>query len=646
MAQYIVTAPDGKEITLEGPAGASQADVIAQAQKLYQPTQAQPQVQKIPEVGNMYTQSASDIQYSPEGIPLNTSSYGSAPTGATKSAQQALTSTVSLPINIATGAAKAPAAIAQLIGKYFGSNAGDVPVDVINQIEKGTQAQMGNVGSAVNQVGSVVGQAAPFMGIGASGMIPSFAQKMALGAGTGALSGILTPEQTGLNPEEFANAKMQNIGIQSALGGAIPVVGGVAKTLFNSGKSLIEPLYTGGREAIIGRALRQFSGDDAEKAIANLKGYETLVKGSNPTVAEVAGVPSLAALQRTAVNVSPEATNVLAQRQTENAIARTNALENIASPTRVAKYQDLRSRVAEDLYSDALKPIDLGKLTPELGKEVTGLIKTPAIKSAMNQAKENAANRGIDIADPSGSMRGLHETKMALDDEIAKVKALAETRGGAKSAQLDSLQEAKKRLLGFMEQVSPEYKTARQTYERLSKPVEQLTSIESIAGKSLNPKDFSVYLGRFSNELEKAKKDGLLTEQQIGRLENIKQDLMRTEFAATAGKPPGTNTVQNLAYGNMLNQLNLPNLLRRTGAAETLSNIGARIGDVVYGKANKEIANQLAETLLNPKQAASYMEAVTATPKNTKITPEIAKQIERANLAKLLLMQSAGQAAQ
>jgi hypothetical protein len=41
MAEYIVTAPDGKEITLEGPAGASQADIIAQAQKLYKPQAAQ-----------------------------------------------------------------------------------------------------------------------------------------------------------------------------------------------------------------------------------------------------------------------------------------------------------------------------------------------------------------------------------------------------------------------------------------------------------------------------------------------------------------------------------------------------------------------------------------------------------------------------
>jgi hypothetical protein len=37
MAQYTVQAPDGQTITLEGPEGASQAEVIAQAQKLYKP---------------------------------------------------------------------------------------------------------------------------------------------------------------------------------------------------------------------------------------------------------------------------------------------------------------------------------------------------------------------------------------------------------------------------------------------------------------------------------------------------------------------------------------------------------------------------------------------------------------------------------
>jgi len=38
-------------------------------------------------------------------------------------------------------------------------------------------------------------------------------------------------------------------------------------------------------------------------------------------------------MQRAALNASPEATNALAQRQAQNVAARTNALENIASPT-------------------------------------------------------------------------------------------------------------------------------------------------------------------------------------------------------------------------------------------------------------------------------------------------------------------------
>jgi hypothetical protein len=38
MAQYTIQAPDGKTITIEGPEGASEAEVIAKAQELYKPT--------------------------------------------------------------------------------------------------------------------------------------------------------------------------------------------------------------------------------------------------------------------------------------------------------------------------------------------------------------------------------------------------------------------------------------------------------------------------------------------------------------------------------------------------------------------------------------------------------------------------------
>ena len=604
------------------------------------------QIEKpVPEQGNMYTQSAQDIQYSPEGIPLNTSSYGAGPTGYTKAAQQALTSTVSLPINVATGVAKSPAALMQTYDKLIGGgNTGDNMVNAINQMEKGTQAQMGDVGSAVSQVGSAVGQAAPYMGIGTAGMIPSFAQKVAQGAGMGALSGVLTPEQTGLNPEQFKEAKAQNIGIQGTIGAAIPVVGGMLKTGYNVGKSLVEPLYTGGREKIIGRALREYAGNEAEKAVANLKSAKELVSGSMPTVGEAAGVPSLAAAQRSATAVSQEATNTMAARQAAQNEARANALYQMAGTEGERAALNLaRETAAEDLYKAAFgKKM---KLNPELTKEVNQLVQTPAIKDAMKQAQINAKNLGIDINNPKGSIQGLHQTKLAIDDAIDRLKK--PDMSTAEKNKMAGLLAAKDRLVGFLENknISPEYKTARETYAAMSKPINEMDVIQGIANKAINPLNEKMYAGKFAQNLENIAPN-TVSPEKLNALNAIKQDLARSQFAENAGRGVGSDTIQKLAYGNMLNQINLPNLLRRRGLAETAGNLMARASDVVYGKANKELANQFAQTLLNPQQAASYMEIAKTIPKGTKMTAQTVKDMERENLAKMLLMQSAGTSAQ
>ena len=458
--------------------------------------------------------------------------------------------------------------------------------------------------------------------------LASFANATAVGAGTG----LLTPEETGKKDLDLLQTELGNTALGAGFGAVSPVFNKVGNVVVKSGKALAEPFYKMGQNEIIGRALRQLAGNDADLAIANMRSAPNLVKGVNPTVAEVAGVPSLAAAQRAAMNASPEATNAIAQRQAQNIAARSNALENIATPTRIGKYQDLRTKVADELYTDALKPLNLGELTPELTITVKGLIKTPAINRAMAQAKENAANRGIDISNPAGSMRGLHETKMALDDQIAKVKALAEKNGGAKNAELDSLQAAKSRLLNFMETVSPTYKTARINYERLSKPLDQLETIANIADKSIRNKDSATMLNTFSNQLEKAKKEGILSERQMNRLQNLKDDMLRADFAATAGKEGGSDTMQKLAYNNMLQQINLPTLLRRHGLSATLGNIAARASDVAYGGVNKKLTNQMAEALLNPRKAAALMK-MTGKEAESQITPE------QANMARILFTQ-------
>lgn len=613
-----------------------QQQAIAIAQAKMRMAQAKP------EQGNMYTQGAEDIQYSPEGIPLTTSSYGSAPTGATKSAQQALTSTVGLPLNIATGVAKAPAGLAQLVGKYFGSNAGDIPVNAINQIEKGTQAQMGNVGSAISQVGSAVGQASPFMA-GPIGMIPSMSQRVAGGALAGATSGLLTPEETGLNQEQFKDAKAKNVAIQTALGSTLPLAGGLIKGGYNAVKSAIEPFYEGGQNLILGRALRDFAGGQAPQAIENIRNAPQLVKGVQPTVGEVAGVPSLAAAQRAISASSPEATNIMAQRQAQNIEARTNALQGIATPTRAEKYTALRTELGNDLYEPALnKGVDFSSLPKELQTEFRGLTTSPSIKSAMIQASKNAADEGKKIGNPANSLRGLHETKLALDSQINSLEGkLVNTKNPSLDSELKAKKAAKGRLLDFIEnsEVSPEYKIARETFARASKPIDQLDAIAKLAEKSVSPENQKIYSAQFSRNFAALKKEGILTDRQINRLENIKQDLERVAFAEKEGKGVGSDTVQKLAYSNMANQVGIPNALRDFPGGQILSNVAQRVGKLAYGDANKELAMKLAETMANPKQAALLMEQ--AGIQGKPFTSE-----NQRKLAKMLLMQSTAQAAQ
>lgn len=476
--------------------------------------------------------------------------------------------------------------------------------------------------------GRVGGAILPAAGIARGiGAIPSFSrvnpyvQSAAITGGAGAVSGALQPVETGETGLPMYEQMGKNAAIGTAigvpLGVAAPAISSLASRGVQAVKGLVEPLYEKGQEKIVGRFLREAAGGEAPLAMRNLRAAQPLVVGSMPTAAEVAGVPSLAALQRTAVASSPVASNLVAARQSAQNEARANALRNIASEGRVAKYATLRERVAEDLYDEALKPLDLGELTPKMTKEISGLTKTPAIKRAMADAQVNAANRGLDIADPAGSMRGLHETKMALDDQIKAVKAKLERDGaGATSAELNGLMTAKTRLLNFIETVSPEYKTARVTYERLSKPVEQLESIAKLAKKSISPENEKIFISRFSQDLQKLIDEGKLSNRQIERLTAIKDDLARTKFAETAGRGVGSDTIQKLAYSNMIQQAGIPTAL--TGASTTgfLGNLASRTGDVMYGRANREMAQKLAESLLSPEETLRLMR-LGRTPKAT-----------------------------
>jgi hypothetical protein len=596
MTTYTIPAPDGKTYTIEGPAGATKDEVIAEVLR------QNPQSGKAPTAAVEAPKivSASPMSFGETG--------GGAAMGRPINRGQLNIQAQPRPLESAL-AGMTKSAIDPLLGvaQLATGNAPKVNELVQRLAKEGGEYQEANPKSY--GTGRVAGAVLPAVGMSrAIGMIPSFSkinpyvQGATIGAGAGAVSGALQPIEGGQTGADYysemgGNARTGAL-IGAPVGAIAPVVGQFVDKGYRAAKAVVEPFFESGQEKILGRFLRQMSGGEEAKAMRNLRNPQQLVAGSQPTAAEVAGVPSLAALERTAIATSPTAGNLMAQRQAQNAQAQAIALRNIAPASRTSKYVDFREQVADDLYSDALKPLNLGKLDDKTTAQITNLTKRPAIKDAMDAAKINAANKGIDIADPAGSMRGLHETKMALDRQITAVKGrLERDQAGSTSAELDALKTAKTDLLKFMEsdQISPVYKTARLNYERLSKPIDQLESIAKLADKSISPETEKIYISQFSKALKDLKQSGVVSARQIARLEAIKEDLARGKFAATAGKSVGSDTVQKLAYSNLMNETGLP---------IAASN---RLGRLVYGDINEQLKNKLAESMLSPQETLRLM---------------------------------------
>jgi len=249
------------------------------------------QANAAPEQGNMYTQSAEDIQYDPmSGVPLNTSSYGSETKGGTDYARKALTTAAALPINLATGVAKNVGGATQTLNRYFGgqSTKGNLSkpeefLNALNQIESGTQQQSGSPN--LLKGASMVGQAAPWFATGNIGGIPSFvnaAKNVGAGMAMGGASALANPEQVGMSTDEYRNAKNKDIAIQSALGGAFPAVGEMVKAL--RGAKLtpqMEAAVTNARESGYTLPPTQAGGGIFTKTLESLAGKEPVAQAAS-----------------------------------------------------------------------------------------------------------------------------------------------------------------------------------------------------------------------------------------------------------------------------------------------------------------------------------------------------------------------------
>jgi hypothetical protein len=116
-----------------------------------------------------------------------------------------------------------------------------------------------------------------------------------------------------------------------------------------------------------------------------------------------------------------------------------------------------RSTDADALYQAAWDSAPT--FTPRNSRELEALRNLPTFRKAMEGGSRRMADQGLDINDPANVLRGLHETKLELDDMIEK--AMTSDRG-ANQARI--LMDMKEKLLKAMERRSPEYRTAREAF--------------------------------------------------------------------------------------------------------------------------------------------------------------------------------------
>ena len=176
-----------------------------------------------------------------------------------------------------------------------------------------------------------------------------------------------------------------------------------------------------------------------------------------------------------------------------------------------------------------------------------------------------------------------------------------------------------------MDKISPVYKVSREAYEQASKPINQMAVGDELL-KTVRPLDGQILPTQFAKRLtdetaqnatgfKGATLANTLEPAQLSSLNALRDDLQRAEFAKNAGRGVGSDTVQKLAYTNMLNQAGVPSAIRNFGPAGIVGNVAQRAGQIAYKDANERISAELADLMLDPQRAAQVMESGVSSPR-------------------------------
>jgi hypothetical protein len=432
-----------------------------------------------------------------------------------------------------------------------------------------------------------------------------------------------------MQPSTSTQETLGNIGLGALSGGGGVMAGRGAAAAYQAGTGLLRPLTKKGQQQIVSEIL-QTSATDAGRAASNLATAKPLVKGSLPTVGQVADDAGLAQLERTLYN-NPESQGPLAKAYRTQLEARQKAISDIAgTPDYRKAIEDGRTVFAKQDYADAFAQGIDPQMATALQPQIDSLMKRPSIQSAKMIAKSLAAENDVALTN-FGSLEGLDWVKKGLDNQISKATANGSSIGDAK---LKALLQTKQDLMDTLEQIAPAYKTANDNFAGMSKNINAMDVANDLQSRlyknanwGSNKEMGGVYQTELTKALESIKKhtgmnkslSDVMPAGDIATLEGIARDISRKENGQNLGRAVGSPTMQNMLGQNMLQRISGPIGMPQSFSQSMLANSLARPYDFLMKSAQPNISAMLGEALSDPTKARGLLQMANTPSKVGKI---------------------------
>lgn len=463
-------------------------------------------------------------------------------------------------------------------------------------------------------------------GTGITNRLLSGGATAARGAGTGALQGgMANALLSSASDEPLINQVGTGAAVGGVVGAAAPAVYAAARNAGSRVARVIEPFTERGREAIVDRTLAGFAGGGPRNALTH-----EIVPGSVPTLAQATGNAGLGAAEKNLRNV-PGVTNMFAEREAANKAARSAAWERLAGTE-----GDIAHAVAErdaqalprlqQAFSNAW-PADSAPVVAKIDE----ILASPSGKrDAVSTALKNIRNK---IAPKNGSLEDdveqLYGIRKAIDD---KLSPLAQGTGNDARLAAKELQDVKAVIDQRIERAAPGFKDYLAEYSEMSKPLDRMALLQAAR---ITDSQGNITLAKLDNTIKSIEKargsKGVhaaksLTDEELDGLRALREDMRREALPASKVRPPGSDTMQNLATSNALGRYlgnaaagpgiggllgtgydlyhgNLPGTAAGAGA---LAGFGVRRA---LASRDAQVLDLLANRLLNPHAVSSALQS-------------------------------------